>query len=340
MNKHIENFVMEFVETYKNNEISTRQKWIKIGICLFLLAGSIILQALISESDVGIQGLIAQLQLIVTIVMVINTRSAGYYAGVSVNALLSIVVSIWIIITGNLYLLPGVIIPLTTIVIVSIIYFYDKLFYEKIKEKEDIYEEMVAQEDEMRKQNEQLMEYNNLLKEKEAQLQQMAYYDSLTGLPNRKLLINTMKEMTDNDIGNFAVVFIDLDNFKEVNDARGHIFGDEVLINVGKVLIEGADDHDIIGRLGGDEFAMIIRRPLSKDEIYETVDGLRKKLLDLFGQDFYKSFELSASFGIALCPQDCTYYRDLLKSADIAMYKAKEKGRNRVEFYEEIEKTG
>ncbi|WDL96054.1 putative bifunctional diguanylate cyclase/phosphodiesterase [Alicyclobacillus sp. ALC3] len=158
----------------------------------------------------------------------------------------------------------------------------------------------------------------------------MAHYDELTGLPNRRLAYIKMKELLSGSIrsgDSMAVLLIDLDRFKEVNDSLGHDVGDEVLkIAAGRfrgVLNNGA----VAARLGGDEFLIMIP-VVSMEEAVQTADSLLERLQEKITWNGYE-FYLTASIGIALCPVSGDTVSSVLKSADLAMYEAKRDGKNR-----------
>lgn len=164
----------------------------------------------------------------------------------------------------------------------------------------------------------------------------MAHYDLLTNLPNRTYFINRLKEhmalaMLNKAKG--AVFFIDLDNFKNINDTMGHDNGDKLLKKISVQLMGVMSSEDVVCRLGGDEF--VIMHPYkNKEEVVEFAD----KVLNLFNNVFEieeKQIYTSASVGIALYPKDGTDAGSILKNADAAMYKAKEAGKNRFILYNE-----
>ncbi len=165
-------------------------------------------------------------------------------------------------------------------------------------------------------------------------LEQMASTDLLTGLPNRRHLENTLQshiEQAHQTGEQFAVLFLDLDMFKEVNDTLGHAWGDELLRAVSQRLRECLDGKGLITRFGGDEFVVV------SDALDCTgVSELAGKLTDCFQQAFELSGEsvrITLSVGVSLFPKDGDKAGDLLKNADMAMYDAKGKGRNRYEFF-------
>ncbi len=164
-----------------------------------------------------------------------------------------------------------------------------------------------------------------------------ANYDSLTGLPNR----NLMQERLEQELtkarrhrSDLAVLFIDLDRFKQVNDTFGHARGDELLAQVGRRLDNCVRETDTVARLGGDEFTIIAV------ELHEAADAKRvaDKVLSELGREFQLGSEtvsLSASIGIAFYPDHGEDMDALIRSADRAMYEAKNNGKNRLSIYSE-----
>jgi diguanylate cyclase (GGDEF)-like protein len=172
-------------------------------------------------------------------------------------------------------------------------------------------------------------------RESEAQIARMAHYDELTGLANRNLfnmhLAHAIMRAQRNH-GSLAVLFIDLDRFKNINDALGHDVGDEVLQRVAARLSHALRASDILARLGGDEFVVIAEDVTDT----ETIGSLGQKLLCAVDQPIQvraQDFVLTASIGVSMYPNDGTDAQTLLKNADTAMYRAKEQGRNNLQFY-------
>jgi diguanylate cyclase (GGDEF)-like protein len=173
------------------------------------------------------------------------------------------------------------------------------------------------------------------LEQKTEQLQQMVYFDILTGLPNRKMIIdriNFLIHKTGETSTSFAIVFVDLDNFKKTNDVYGHSVGDRFLIEISSFMRSCINEHDMLGRLGGDEFVLIVQRKLKSGELYQYVDNLRNCLSGAISLSDFEIFP-SASFGISTYPEDGHDAEELLKFADTAMYSAKEAGKNNVQFF-------
>ncbi|QPN45104.1 EAL domain-containing protein [Priestia aryabhattai] len=173
------------------------------------------------------------------------------------------------------------------------------------------------------------------LKHAQAKLDYQAHHDPLTGLPNRALFENRLQAaltcpQASNRQG--AVLFLDLDRFKHINDSLGHPVGDLLLKGIAQRLKEQVRDVDTVARLGGDEF-IILLPGLHKPS---DASAIANKLLSCFSAPFQAGeheFFTSASIGISLYPQDGTDVATLIRNADAAMYRSKAKGRNRVEAY-------
>lgn len=213
-----------------------------------------------------------------------------------------------------------------------------KKYLETRKQKEEItalYEELAATEEELRENNEQLILYNQQIEENQEDLKHLVYYDPLTELPNRKMIIEQLNyyiaeaKETKKQI---YIVIIDLDNFKKVNDTMGHYMGDLLLQAVTERLGKHIHEKDTLGHIGGDEFAIIIDRDFKEEEIYQYIESIRKCLLESFT---LKNCVLrtSASFGIAVYPKDGEETTELIKCADTSMYKAKDLGKNTIHFF-------
>jgi diguanylate cyclase (GGDEF)-like protein len=144
--------------------------------------------------------------------------------------------------------------------------------------------------------------------------------------------LQLLVKLSESEKSNFFIVFIDLDNFKKINDTMGHLYGDDYLKYTAMRLQELIHEDDLLGRLGGDEFALIIQRNIKENAAYSYVEGLRTQLCDKI-KTTCSEFRVSASFGISVFPQDGKDPTELLKSADTSMYKAKELGRNNIQFF-------
>lgn len=181
------------------------------------------------------------------------------------------------------------------------------------------------------------------IKKKEKKILELAYYDSLTTLPNRLLLKDLLAVMIkrverNNHYG--ALLFIDLDNFKMVNDTKGHDIGDFVLIETAKRLQNTIRETDLISRLGGDEFIIVLEIPESNKEVaINNINIAAKKILEEIKKPYLISnfdFRLTVSIGIALFENNEFSIDELMKFADTAMYSSKVNGRNRFTYFDPI----
>jgi diguanylate cyclase (GGDEF)-like protein/PAS domain S-box-containing protein len=172
-------------------------------------------------------------------------------------------------------------------------------------------------------------------KKMEEEIRHLANHDALTGLPNRRLFIELIaleKAQSRRHGTRMAVFFLDLDRFKIINDTLGHEAGDELLKKVAAGLRSTVRSSDTVARIGGDEFNIIVP-DISRAE---DAGDVARKIMDYFVRSFLvagQEFHISASLGISIFPDDTEEIDTLLRYADIAMYHAKEKGRNRFEFY-------
>lgn len=179
-----------------------------------------------------------------------------------------------------------------------------------------------------------LISYQALQDEKN-RFHTLSLYDNLTGLPNRHLLQEKLSQFIVHAKrygDKFAVLFIDLDNFKNINDSHGHDMGDEALQIASERMQEVLRESDVLARIGGDEFIIVA------EEIHELQNSVvignkiiekLQKPLDIRGVKYY----IGASIGISIYPDDGIKSADLLKFADVAMYRAKESGKNNIQFY-------
>ena len=192
-----------------------------------------------------------------------------------------------------------------------------------------------ARTEELRGSNRQLRREINERREAESQLNYLAYHDPLTGLANRRYFIERLEaSLVDAARKNnrLAVLFIDLDQFKQVNDSLGHGVGDELLISVAAGLCEHVGLIDMLARLGGDEFICVMEAVRTDEE----AAILAREVIATFDAPFrlgeHELF-LSASVGISIFPNDGNSVSDLLRNADSAMYRAKAMGRGQYHFY-------
>ncbi|WP_420477006.1 bifunctional diguanylate cyclase/phosphodiesterase [Noviherbaspirillum sp. ST9] len=172
-------------------------------------------------------------------------------------------------------------------------------------------------------------------KQTEQTIRHLAFHDPLTGLPNRRLFNDrlhqaaAMRHRKDNA---FALMLLDLDRFKTVNDTLGHEVGDALLKAVAARLLNGTRQGDTLARMGGDEFALIaleVQQPEDMARMAEKLLDVLKEPFHLFGHELY----VTTSIGVTLYPNDAADAEALIKNADIALYRAKDLGRNNFQFF-------
>ena len=227
------------------------------------------------------------------------------------------------------------------IIFVSILLFYLRKINKmrcKLQENNDeltqIYEELYASDEEIKQQYNEIIIINEKIKQSEEKLVNLAYYDSLTNLKNKLSLYEEYEKsdlFKDGELS--ALLFIDIDNFKYVNDTLGHAFGDKLIVKVAERLAELLCEHCSIYRLSGDEFIIILKSIEDRKQAEEYAAHLL--------EDFKKNFDhldsdlhISLSIGIAICPDHGRELEQLLKHADIAMYRAKDAGRKSYVVYD------
>ncbi len=171
------------------------------------------------------------------------------------------------------------------------------------------------------------------MKLREAKIRQLAYSDALTGLANRTRFLEALQEQLQDSVSLMrggSVLFVNIDNFKNINDSFGHACGDELLKEVSRRLTGVVDSASVLARLGGDEFVILLKRDLQ-------VDSFAERILALFAQPFEECgqrFLLSASIGISRYPDNGILPGDLLRCADTAMHAVKRTGKNAWKYYD------
>jgi diguanylate cyclase (GGDEF)-like protein len=185
-------------------------------------------------------------------------------------------------------------------------------------------------------------EIDALIEEKVAQRTQtlfrQANYDDLTHLPNRAYFNTTLETLiidAKQSEGEFTLLFLDLDGFKNINDTFGHHAGDELLRNVSARVISAVREGDIVSRLGGDEFVVLLAGELTRDEI----EGICTRIISEVRRSYWidqNDIQISTSIGVARYPMDAISSRELVEKSDKALYASKDSGRNTYRFYSDL----
>lgn len=200
------------------------------------------------------------------------------------------------------------------------------------EELSQLYEELSATEEELRAQVTDISDAHEQLEEYSTKLHHLAYHDTLTGLYNRLYLYEEIGEKLEDNSYEGAMYFIDLDNFKFVNDALGHSIGDELLIAISNRLLTLTSKNIALIRLGGDEFVFFASKIKSK----EVAKDFAVKIINIFSSNFdinENRLSVTVSIGIAMFPENGASIDKLLRNADMAMYKVKNNGKNGYYFF-------
>jgi diguanylate cyclase (GGDEF)-like protein len=175
------------------------------------------------------------------------------------------------------------------------------------------------------------------LQKEQDQLYKLSTKDQLSGLYNRMSLtkkIEWLIKTKSRKKEKFAVIFLDLDNFKTINDTKGHEFGDKVLQKISEILLKSVRGNDIVARLGGDEFVVVLSEHMENElSIIEVLSRIKKHLSEHITIDTNDKEIITASMGVSIYPRDGEDVNTLLKNADLAMYKSKEIGKNDYNFF-------
>ena len=173
------------------------------------------------------------------------------------------------------------------------------------------------------------------INEAKEQLKFLAYHDPLTALPNRRLfhdlLLQNLKQAARND-QKVGVLFLDMDNFKSINDSHGHEVGDTLLKEVGEILKSCLRDSDLLCRWGGDEFIIGLPENYGSDDIVRVAEKICRTVLQRI-KEINSTFHISVTIGIAISPDHGTTPDRLIRNADVTMYHAKKLGKNRCELF-------
>ena len=173
------------------------------------------------------------------------------------------------------------------------------------------------------------------LKDAQLELENLAFYDPLTGLPNRRFFMDHLKFImagAHNEQNRIAILMLDLDDFKKVNDTLGHDAGDQLLIILAERLRSVIAKKDVVSRMGGDEFLIILKDSDINASIQKIADRMLLAIsrpVSIMGQDI----EVTSSIGVSIYPEDGKTPETLIRNADLALYLSKENGRNRLSFF-------
>lgn len=343
------NFISIFItiryfHAKKNGKIPDINIWNSLFIFSLLLIGSS--WGLASFLYVFSPNELYLLIIIMLLMLVIGSVNTGFFPSkigyiIFVIPLYVSMISLSLIENTYMYniLLVGILayIIFTNICARNYAIFFSKSLYLRFK-NEDLTANLLKIKNELRVTNHELKIEVTARIKAEKILKQLASHDCLTGLANRHLLkIKLLRciARSDRHQNSVALLYLDLDNFKSVNDSLGHDVGDQLLIRLGERLTSSLRKIDVIARIGGDEFCIVI------DDIKDltTVDVITKNLMNEFSSPFVINkypLQISVSIGISIYPRDTADIDTLFKFADSALYIAKNSGRNNYKYFKEI----
>lgn len=318
------------------------KKYFKIIVASIIYIILLIFQAK-EKLGVNISGIIAQILILICIYLVLVAQKKGFITVIILNLISVSGALSGFFIQRRMKILPALFLLPISFFTITIIYLFQRKLNKKIdlvngqkEELELLYNEVLKKENLILEKNKELIKYNEVMKKNEEKLNYVSLFDILTELPNRKMLMNRIDFMIDISKKmnmEFSVVFIDLDDFKKINDFKGHEYGDLLLINIKEKLIRIINKEDMLGRFAGDEFGLIIQRELSENDILKYLEVIRKTLSQSIIIN-NNEFSLSASIGVAIYPRDGNNSSELLKAADTAMHNAKRNGKNNIQFFD------
>ena len=266
----------------------------------------------------GSNGVLSQIQVLATVIMVLFDRKRGFIVALILeigSGLMTLIGQL--IIAKNLSAAPAIAITIVTIVTLIILYL-------NIERNHKMH-------DEINRNYEQLIEQNRMIEEKDQTLTYLAYYDRMTGLPNRAYFSDKIQEYIDNTTP-FAIIYMDADNFKQINDNFGHQTGDELIKTYADRFEKYCGTKYTCAKVGGDEFGMILEGRFTEADIMNIIEQLRT----LFGEPVTLAagqFSITMSYGICGFPNDGSSPEALITAADTALYNAKLGGKNRPCFF-------
>lgn len=270
------------------------------------------------KAPLAARGIVAQAQVVISVVMVLFCRKRGLLTaavlGLGQTAFLLIA---RVAIKADMSALTGAVVTITTISMMWLIYGYVSGNEKMNRELTESYQ--------------QAIDKNRIIEEQGESLKFMAYYDSLTKMPNRQLFLEKLEEHIKKD-GDCTVIYADLDDFRKINEKYGHDVGDELLVHYADEISKICKDEVYAARIGGDEFGLMLRSVRPDEVVFAFVDKIRAAInapVELRG----KVFTVASSFGAASFPMHAVTADELFRCAETAMFTSKSLGKNQLCFY-------
>ena len=290
---------------------------------IIILVGCIILNLLIivvtasKDSPLNMyKGLLSQVRLALCVAMVTTMPKTGYIVAIAINIFLFID-KLYRFLTVSQESYVSLFIYIISIILLSIIYFYSKT--------------TLAQQQELRKQYDEILDTKRILQEKDEALRNFAYKDQLTGMYNAHYMHLKMNEAIQAELP-FHVIYLDIDNFKQIDDTLGPKAGDLAIINYAERIQSLSSDNCICVRMNSDKFAIFLKEKHTEAEIIQLIERLRSVINSPITVKM-QNFNLSASYGVISFPQDGGSTEMLLKHAIMAVYNVKSNGKNQLCFF-------
>ncbi len=320
----MKNIAKLFKKTF-NNE-NKRSRRIFIIVCAVIFVALEILEDVFSAHEATKAFMSGPIRSILTIIMTMTLLKEGFITALA----LSVIRIFHIVININAgYYQNGAVLISTLVNTAIIVILYFAIYALDISLKNVMKEN--ATHEELVKAAESANMYaersERIIHETEEELYRLAYYDQLTDLPNRTSIKKKITEHIDNNV-NFKILFIGLDNFKVINESKGHEAGDDVLVQVAKRLMGVVDEKDFLGRLGGDEFVIVTVCHTETADCQRFISKVNHVFSSCIHTNSGAGMYINASIGMASYPEDGKTCSDVMKSADIALNKAKDSGKN------------
>lgn len=314
---------------------------------MIILASAYLVVLVISlwDSNVFVKGIISELEVLIAVYLTIREVKKGFILAMVLTGISLILDILFFASINSLSVVSIIMSALFTVVVCSLIFYFSSNLRKRSVELEQqnvelcaLYEEFAATEEELKEQNSKLLQYNDILQENERHINQLAYYDGLTELPNRTMVLNRIEfliDMAEQKSAGFSIAMFDLDDFKVINDTMGHDFGDSLMKVIAAEVSGYIRKDDMFGRFGGDEFIIVISEDLEEKELINYVELLREASDKLHMIDGVEA-RVSASFGVARYPQNGKTTSELLRYSDIAMHHAKDGGKNGIRMFSQV----
>lgn len=288
-----------------------------LALCVVLYATCFFAQR---KASASIHGIIAQAQIVISAVLVLFCKKSGLItASVLGTAAAAYLLVVQVAMKAQMSSLTDAITSLTAIGLSVLIYVF-------VSGND-------ATNAELTESYQQAIEKNRIIEEQGESLKFLAYYDSLTHMPNRQLFLEKLEEHIKKD-GDCTVIYADLDDFRKINEKYGHDVGDELLVHYSEEITKICGEDVYAARIGGDEFGLMLRSVRPDEVVYEFVDRIRQAInapVELRG----KVFTVASSFGAASFPKHAVTADELFRCAETAMFTSKSLGKNQLCFYVE-----